>query len=290
MRSMTGIGNGRAQQGEFSLRVELRSVNHRFLDLAFRLPTAFTEFEPEIRSRLQKEIDRGRVNVALEFERSRSELEVNFDEAFVRAFVQEARRVAHEHGLDDDIGVTEIAQFEQAFTVREKDIDAELRRSLLDEALTAALDAYQTMRESEGRNLGEDMLRRLDAIEEQLSVVKTRAAEVPQELHRRLRERIDRMGAADAVDPQRLAAEVALLVDKASVEEEIDRLESHLGQFRETIATPGPAAKRLGFLLQEMHREINTTGSKSTDLEITGAVVRMKEEVENIREQIQNLE
>jgi uncharacterized protein (TIGR00255 family) len=113
---------------------------------------------------------------------------------------------------------------------------------------------------------------------------------VPAELRRKLEQRLERMGAGDAVDPQRLAAEVALLADRSTVSEEIERMESHLTQFRETLGGGGAGAKRLGFLLQEMHREVNTTGSKSTDLQITDAVVRMKEELENLREQIQNLE
>lgn len=290
MRSMTGIGNGRARQGDLSLHVELRSVNHRFLDLAMRLPAAFVEFESEIRSRLQEEIERGRVNVALDFERKESVLEVSFHVPFVRAFVEEARSIAKEFGLDDKLSVGDITQLDQAFQVREKETPVEVRRALLDAALTEALASFQAMRKNEGDKLGRDLLRRLDSITVQLDVVKQRAAIVPQELHRKLTERIERMGASDAVDPQRIAAEVALLVDRATVEEEIERMESHLAQFRETVNAGAPAAKRLGFLLQEMHREINTTGSKSTDLEITGAVLRMKEDVENLREQIQNLE
>ena len=123
-----------------------------------------------------------------------------------------------------------------------------------------------------------------------MKVVGERAGEVPAELRRKLEQRLERMGAGDAVDPQRIAAEVALLADKATVSEEIERMESHIAQFRETASDGGAGAKRLGFLLQEMHREVNTTGSKSTDLQITDAVVRMKEELENLREQIQNLE
>lgn len=290
MRSMTGIGTGKARQGDLALHVELRSVNHRFLDLAMRLPSAFAEFEADIRTRLQAEIERGRVNVALEFERPETSLEVSFHAPFVRAFVEEARRIAKEFGLNDDLGVRDLAQLDEAFQVREQEIPEAVRRSLLDAALGDALASFQSMRENEGAKLGKDLLRRVDVIEQQLQVVRGRAALVPQELKRKLTERIERMGASDVVDPQRIAAEVALLVDRATVEEEIERMESHLAQFRETVRTVHPAAKRLGFLLQEMHREINTTGSKSTDLEITGAVLRMKEEVENLREQIANLE
>ncbi len=290
MRSMTGIGHGRAHDGTNELRVEIRSVNHRFLDVVMRLPDAFASFETELRQRLQEVVDRGRLSVSLDFERTTPDLEVTFHEPFVKAFVIEARRIAKQHGLRDDLGVRDLAQIERAFVVRERELPEEVLRPLLDRAFDQALDDYQTMRAAEGAKLRDDLRARIDRIEQHVQSVRERADEVPAELRRRLEERLERMGAKDQVDPQRLAAEVVLLVDKATVHEELERMESHLAQFRETIAGEGPAAKRLGFLLQEMHREVNTTGSKSSDLTITDAVVRMKEEIENIREQIQNLE
>jgi len=287
---MTGIGHGRAHDGTNELRVEIRSVNHRFLDVVMRLPDAFASFETEIRQRLQEVVDRGRLSVTLEFEQTTPQLEVTFHEPFVKAFVVEARRIARAHGVRDDLSVSDLAQIDRAFVVREKDLPEEILRPLLDRAFDQALDDYQTMRAAEGAKLRDDLSARVDRIERHVQAVSERAQEVPAELRRRLEERLERMGAKDQVDPQRLAAEVVLLVDKATVHEELERMESHLSQFRETIAGEGPTAKRLGFLLQEMHREVNTTGSKSSDLTITDAVVRMKEEIENIREQIQNLE
>ncbi len=290
MHSMTGIGNGRARREGCELRLEIRSVNHRFLDLSFRLPAAFAEFEARLRTRLQDAIDRGRVSVTAHFERAEPVLDVRFHEPFLRAYVAEARRMAKRHGLRDDLSIGQITQLDEAFTVREKELPARLRRELLEEAFDQALTRYQKMRATEGRKLGRDLLKRIDRIEKHMKVVRSRAEVVPSEIRRKLEERLARMGASDAVDPQRLAAEVALLVDRATVHEEIERMDSHLAQFREAVASGGPVAKRLGFLLQEMHREVNTTGSKSNDLAMTEAVMRMKEEIENLREQIQNLE
>jgi uncharacterized protein (TIGR00255 family) len=290
MRSMTGMGTGLAHRGEISVRVELRSVNNRFLDLAFRMAPALAAFESELRGRLQESITRGRVAVTVEMDRGQPAVEVRFNETFVDALLEGAGELAERHGLDARLGVADLVGLDDAFTVREAELAADVAKELLQEAFEQALGEFTSMRESEGVKLRDDLLRRIDTIADQLEVVRARADQVPAELRRKLEQRLERFGASDAVDPQRLAAEVALMVDKATVSEEIERMESHLAQFRETVQVGGAAAKRLGFLLQEMHREVNTTGSKSTDLQITGAVMRMKEELENLREQIQNLE
>lgn len=290
MRSMTGMGIGQAHRGETSVRVEIRSVNNRFLDLGFRIPSALSEFEAGLRDRIQKSVTRGRVSVTVELERGQRDLQVRFNEPFVEAVLRSAREIADRHGLEADLDLADLMNLEDVFTVREAELPEDLAHELLDQAFAEALAGYTAMREAEGAKLRDDLLRRIDTIVQQLGRVRERADEVPKELRRKLEQRLERLNASDAVDPQRLAAEVALLADKATVSEEIERLESHLDQFRETVDDGGAGAKRLGFLLQEMHREVNTTGSKSTDLEITDAVMRMKEELENLREQIQNLE
>jgi len=290
MRSMTGMGIGQAHQGSTSVRVEIRSVNNRFLDLSFRLPSALAAFESGLREKVQAVVTRGRVTVNAEFERGQDEVEVRFNDQFIEAFLKSAREIAGRHDIDGELDISDLLSLEAAFTVHQADVAAEDAEKLLTEAFGQALVDYSAMRDAEGAKLRDDLLRRLQSIEQSLSVVRERADEVPAELRRKLTQRLERSGAGDAVDPQRLAAEVALLADRATVSEEIERMESHVAQFRETASSGGAGAKRLGFLLQEMHREVNTTGSKSTDLAITEAVMRMKEELENLREQIQNLE
>lgn len=290
MRSMTGMGIGQSHSGSTSIRVEVRSVNNRFLDLGLRVPPALAGFEGGLREKVQAVVSRGRVTVNVELERGQDDVEVKFNEPFIHAVLESAREVAAHQGLEADLDLADLMNLDAAFTVHEADLPEDLVEKLLDEAFSAALADYTAMREAEGAKLRDDLLRRLDAIDTHMKVVSDRAAEVPAELRRKLEQRLERMGAGDAVDPQRIAAEVALLADRATVSEEIERMESHIAQFRETAGHGGAGAKRLGFLLQEMHREVNTTGSKSTDLQITDAVVRMKEELENLREQIQNLE
>lgn len=290
MRSMTGMGIGQAHRGETSVRVEIRSVNNRFLDLAFRMPNALAEFEADLRDRLQQAVTRGRVNVTVEFDRGQGALDVSFNEPFIEAVLGSAREIAEKHGLDADLDLADLMNLDNVFTVREAELEPELKQKLLEDAFEQALRGYTAMREAEGAKLRDDLLKRIDTIDANLAKVRARADQVPIELRKKLELRLERSGAGDAVDPQRLAAEIALLADRATISEEIERMESHLAQFRETVNDGGAGAKRLGFLLQEMHREVNTTGSKSTDLQITDAVMRMKEELENLREQIQNLE
>jgi len=290
MRSMTGIGSGVARQDGVALRVEIRSVNHRFLDVVVRAPSALAEAEASLRQRMAEAIDRGRVTINVELERRVPEVDLQVNEAFVAEFVKRARALAKRHRIPEQISLTQILALPEAMSVREKQLPPKTLAALLDAATDQALKRFQTMREKEGRALARELLKRLKVVARHNKQVKANAAAVPQDLRTRLEERLRKLGAADAVDPQRLAAEVALLADKATVAEEVERLDSHLGQFEESVKSGEPVAKRLGFLLQEMHREVNTMGSKSTHLAITDAVLRMKEEIENLREQIQNLE
>jgi uncharacterized protein (TIGR00255 family) len=216
--------------------------------------------------------------------------EIEFDHAFVEAFVQSVRELGHRLDLDGSLTLSDVARLEEAYRRREKEIPRAVREELLDEALFQALERFQEMRRREGAELARGLAARLDAVEEQMRGIAARAEDLGTELRRRLELRLEAAGAEGAVDPQRLAAEVALLVDRATISEEVERMDSHLAQARDCLEADGPAAKRLGFLLQEMHREVNTMGSKSTLLEITNAVVRLKEELESMREQIQNLE
>jgi len=287
---MTGIGSGRAKVEDLSLNLELRSVNHRFLDFAVRLPTPLSDLEPRLRQRIEKVVDRGRITVSAELQARHSQLTVDFDKEYLQDFVKSARSLARELKVEDDLSLSSLLAVEGVFQRREREIPRKLREQLLDQALDQALERFQSMREKEGRKLARDLTARLGRIERELKVVRKHSTSMGAELRQRLEQRLKAARAKDAVDPQRMAQEVALLADRATISEEVERLESHIGQFRESLEQDLPVAKRLGFLLQEMHREVNTTGSKAVQLPVTNAVVRMKEELESMREQIQNLE
>lgn len=290
MRSMTGLGVGSARGNGCVLRAEIRSVNHRFLDLSLRLPSQLSDAEPAIRELLSGAIDRGRVTLSVELERGREAVEFQVNEGFVENYVKSARRLAKRHKLAKEISVDRVLALPEAIVVRERDLPIKQLRELLEKSVRQALQRFQRMREKEGKALHRELSKRVAVLEKETRSVQKHAGEVPKEIRRRMEDRIRSIGAEHAVDPSRLAAEVALLVDRASITEELERLASHTQQFKESLSAKEPVAKRLGFLLQEMHREVNTTGSKSNHLGITRSVLRMKEELESLREQIQNLE
>lgn len=290
MRSMTGMGTGSAGRHPRKLTVELRSVNNRFLDFHFRLPGALTSFEPLLRELVAAKVERGRVSVSVDWARGGAGVELEVDEAFVGAWLEAAERIKRRHNLGGEVGIQQVAALPEAFRVREAELDPDEVESLLRRACEQALKKFNLMREAEGSALKRELSAHLAAIDEGVALLTSRADRIGAEAKERLELRLEKLGARDAVDPQRLAAEVALLADKATITEEVERLGSHQAQFREALAAKGPVAKRLGFLLQEMHREVNTCGSKSTQLDITNAVLRMKESLENMREQIQNIE
>jgi uncharacterized protein (TIGR00255 family) len=292
MRSMTGMGTAQVRRDGMQLRVDIRSVNHRFLDIVFRLPPEFSDAEAALREKIAAAIERGRISVGVDLEGNGQQrgLELVVDEAYVDAYVQTARRLAKKHKLSGEIELDRVLALPEVMRLRKRETPARNLRPLLDEAFDAALAQFQAMRDKEGASLARALQKRLKVIEQERKKIGKHAAEIPREAQRRLRERLAKLGASEAVDPQRLAAEVALLADRANISEELDRLASHVEQFGSCLRTPGPTAKRMGFLLQEMHREVNTTGSKSTHLAITASVVRMKEELESLREQIANLE
>jgi len=298
LRSMTGFGVAEAEQHGTKVSVELRSVNHRFLDVALRLPRALLAFEDTIKGRVRERIDRGRVTLSFEFE-SRDQLEdVAVNGALVTAYIGAGRQLAAQLGLESGFSDPEVAGPILAAVLCQPDVllrtfrapdEAKLREMLLG-CIDSAIDQANEMKEREGRTLGEDLARRLRSLTASLEKVKQLAPGVPEESKAALRARLARLLDGGEVDAQRLAQEVALLADRSDITEECVRLGSHLQQFRGCMDSPEQGARRMGFLLQEMHREVNTIGSKTGNLGIVNEVLRMKEEIEKLREQVQNLE
>jgi len=268
----------------------MRSVNHRFLDLALRAPSSLTAFEPWIRDRVASILQRGRITLNLEMELSSGRSEIVVNEEFVSAYLKAARGLARRHGLPGEIDIAHIADLPETFSVTERSVPAKQLKKLVEEAVNGALNKLESMRGKEGRALVRQLRSRLKRLKQHLKKVQDRAEDLPSRTRTRLEERLAASGAREVVDPQRLAQEIVLLVEKSTITEEMERLASHIAQFGDTLSAPDAQSKRLGFLLQEMHREVNTMGSKVSDLHITDQVVRMKGEIENMREQVQNLE
>jgi uncharacterized protein (TIGR00255 family) len=294
MLSMTGFGNGEAQSGPVTVTAELRSVNHRFLDVSLKLPGLLAAYEADVRKFLKDNIARGRVTVSLQATVAQEQAGPRFDPARLAQGLQmvQAAAAAMEQatGQPQKVTLDHLLRVPDLFRTEEPELAAEDVRAALLGALAAACQGLQAMKDAEGRALVDEMNERLDTLETSLAEVEKLAPQAAAEIHRKLNDRLEKLLGDQQLDPQRLAQEVALLADKANINEECERLGIHIRHYRAALAEGGQVAKRLNFLLQEMHREVNTMGSKTNLMDITQAVIAMKDEVESLREQIQNLE
>jgi uncharacterized protein (TIGR00255 family) len=290
IRSMTGFGSGRASSGGEDVDVEVRSVNHKFCEVKVRLPRELSAAEVEIVKLVKDRLARGGVEVAVRRGGAAASfaprVDVALAESYARAFAEIQARLS----LPGHVTLAEILAADGVVRLEEREVNVDAAREALRRAVGAALDALVAMRAREGEALARDLAGRLDAIE----ALARRVAElVPRtvEAHRgRLAERVAELARGVQVDPARLAQEVALFADRTDVTEEITRLASHVAQARALLALAEPAGRKLDFLVQEMHREANTIGSKSQSADIAGHVVSLKAEIERIREQVQNVE
>ncbi|HPF70575.1 MAG TPA: YicC family protein [Candidatus Krumholzibacteria bacterium] len=293
MISMTGFGNGEGRRGPWTVTVELRSVNHRFLDVSLKMPTALAPFELELRNFLKDNVARGRVTVAVALQADSDQAPPSLDPARLDAAVTmlkaAAARIEAETGAPQAITLDHLLAVPDLFRAEEQETNPEDLRGALMDGLAAAARGLQEMKVKEGLALAAEMRQRLDTLEAKLGEVKVLAPIAVEEQQRRLEERLAKL-LAEPLEPQRMAQEVAILADKSNINEECERLGIHIEAYRGALVEGGQVAKKINFLLQEMHREVNTMGSKTSNMAITTLVIAMKDEVESLREQIQNLE
>ncbi|MCP4571600.1 MAG: YicC family protein [bacterium] len=293
MLSMTGFGNAEVTRSPLTLTVELRSVNHRFLDVSLRLPPLVAAYEIDVRQFLKANVARGRVTVAVNArviqDPSAAALDGDRLTVALALLQQAAAKVTEVTGRSQEITLDHLLAVPDLLKADDVELPADDVKAALLEGLAGAMQELQAMKDKEGAALVAEMNGRLDTISGALAQVTTLAPQAAEEAEKKLQERLDKI-LDEPLEPQRLAQEVALLADKANINEEIERLGIHLVAFRDTLAGGGQAAKRLNFLLQEMHREVNTMGSKTNLMDITSLVITMKDEVESLREQVMNLE
>ncbi|MBQ3279673.1 MAG: YicC family protein [Clostridia bacterium] len=290
MRSMTGCGTGAAKQNGWEVTVEVKSVNHRFLDIGLRLPRTLSFLEPVIRSGISAKIKRGHIETYVTVKNAdESSTTVSTDVELARTYYDAARRIAEATGAENNLTTAELMKLEGVNVLSEREMDQELISGLCAEALEHAMDQLVDMRTREGAHLQEDLKIHLEEIAGLRNQVSERAPMVVTEYRDKLNARIKALN-AEGIDPQRLAQEVALMADRCAIDEELARLESHLRQMDAYIHEKDENGKKMDFLIQEMNRETNTIGSKASDLFITQRVVSMKSEIEKMREQIQNVE
>ncbi len=292
IRSMTGYGRGEAEAQGQKWTVELRSVNHRFLELSLNLPKHLWPLEDRFRKLIKSRIARGRVDMHLSWEGTGERgPSLRLDPGLVaeaRAVLEELRAAG---GLAEPLKLEHFLHFSEFIVTREREtLDLEATWALVSEAVDQALTVLEKMRLAEGQALAGEMAGHLKSIRQEHRGIVTQAALLPQAWQERLSARLAELLQSGTLDESRLAQEVALLAERRDLSEELARLESHLAQFEETLAGQGPAGRKLEFLLQEMVREVNTIGAKAGDLVISQAVLTIKGALERLREQVQNIE
>ena len=287
MRSMTGYGKCQLQENAWEVTVELRAVNHRYLDVAMRLPRNLLFLEDGVRKGLAKLV-RGHVDVYItvrQMEGARRVVEA--DTALAASYAEAAKAIAQATGVQDDLTISQLLRLEGVTTLNEAAMDEEIVSALCQKALEGAMAHLDDMRLREGENLRADLAEHLNNVEALREQVVAYAPKVVEEYRTRLTERLAKLP-IEPVDPARLAQEVAIMTDKCAIDEELSRLMSHITQLRRYLDMQGETGKKMDFLIQEMNRETNTIGSKCSDAAIAQCVVDMKSEIEKLREQIQN--
>lgn len=291
MKSMTGFAKSEINDHGINAIVEIKSVNGRYLEPSIKLPRTLSSKEIEVRDMLRKALNRGSVFVNVQVEYAAGEAKIpaiNHDKA--KAIHGMLEELKNELRLENSIGMDHLLTFSQYFTESEKDDIAELQWSVVCKALQEALKTLDIVKTNEGNELSEDMLMRINSIEQSLVYVEERSkTRIPEE-RERLRQKLALLLDNDEIEEHRLNQEIIILADKLDVSEESVRLRSHIKYFRQLMNDSEPIGRKLNFLTQELNREINTIGSKANDAEIARAVVGMKEELERIREQAQNIE
>lgn len=289
--SMTGFGRGTAEDEKYQITVESKSVNHRFLEINLRIPRSYHWLEDKSRQIIQNAFQRGKFEVFIQVRLQPQEMQrirVNFPllEGYLKAYSE----IKERYSIEGRLEFSDLMALDGIFQPEETPEDPERMINLLNKAMTAALEEQRTMRLQEGIALTRDLNLRMDRLEEEMKSVAATAGNLPSIYRDKLHRRLADMMSGQTVDENRIALEIVLFTDRASIDEEITRFGSHLAQFRSSMEKNEAVGRRLDFLVQEINREVNTIGSKANDLGISQHVVNIKTELEKVREQIQNIE
>lgn len=291
IKSMTGFGRGKYENEGRTYNVEIKAVNHKYSDISIKLPRFLNCLEDGIRKKISANVSRGKIDVFITFENYSSiGTEIRLNKELANTYIKELTELANETGIQNNINVMEIAKFPDVLKIDEESQE-ELIGKELNFAIDDALNKFIQMREIEGTKLIEDIEKRINLIENKVEEISKYSSTLVQEYIVKLEARVKELLKTDVVDENRIAQEIVIYSDKCSIEEELTRLRSHISQFKKLIKeNSSPIGKKFDFLVQEMNRETNTIGSKANCLEITNRVIDIKTEIENIREQIQNIE
>jgi len=290
MKSMTGFGRARLEENNRTYNIEIKSVNHRYNDVTVKMPKSISYLEEKVKKEILLNISRGKIDVFINFENNSAEgKNIKLNKELASIYIKELKELAEQNGINSSIPVTEISKFPDVLTIENVE-DENIIWNELKTCLSEAVKNFVDMRENEGNRIKQDLKIRIQKVLEKVCEISVYSTGLVEEYVVKLETRIKEILKTDVVDKERLAQEIVIYADKCSVEEEITRLKSHINQFQELIEANVAIGKKIDFLIQEMNRETNTIGSKSGNLQITNLVIDVKTELEDIREQIQNIE
>lgn len=291
IKSMTGFGRCEIAENNRKFTVEMKSVNHRYLDVNIKIPKKLSFFESAVRSELKNYISRGKVDIFIGYEDfSENISNVCYHKEIAEEYLGYLRQMASEFGLENDVRVSTLSRYPEVLTMEEQTIDEEELWKELQKAVDGAAERFVETRVAEGEHLKEDLIEKLDGMLKLVDFVEERSPEMLQEYRRKLEEKVKELLGDTAVDESRLLTEVTLFADRVCVDEELVRLRSHIETTRNTLTEGGSIGRKLDFIAQEMNREANTVLSKANDLQISNCAIELKTEIEKVREQIQNIE
>ena len=290
MKSMTGFGRASLESNGKNYIIEIKTVNNKYSDITVKSPKRLSFMEDKIRKQIANRITRGKVEVSVSFfDFSNKSKNVVLNKEIAKEYIKQLREIADENNLSENISVVEIAKLPDILNSIDSDNDEEIASETL-QCLNMALDSLIEMRKTEGENIKQDLLVRIERVQNLVDKIAENSKGIVEEYVSKLEKRVKEILKTDVVDENRIAQEAVIYADKTSIEEELTRLNSHIVQFKELVNSDGPVGKKLDFMIQEMNRETNTIGSKAGSGEITKAVIDLKGELEDIREQIQNIE
>lgn len=291
VKSMTGYGRAQEKIGALDVLIEMRSVNHRYLDCNIRVPRTYTFLEEPIKKLVSKALSRGKCDVFVTIDRTEAQGgNITLNRTVLEGYLEVLRTLRTEYGLKEDWGAATLARLPDVIGMEREQEDTEALTQEVEDLARRAIAGFDQMRTAEGLRLAEDIGARLDAVEALVDQVEARAPQRVEEYRSRLKAHMDEVLDSAGIDEQRILQEAALYADRVAVDEETVRLKSHLAQLRQMLAGGGAIGRKMDFLIQELNREANTIGSKANDVELSSVVVEIKSEIEKIREQAQNVE
>lgn len=291
IKSMTGFGRQEVTEGNRKFTVEIKSVNHRYLDVNIKMPKKLNFFESSIRNLLKEYMERGKVDLFISYEDfSEDTYALKYHEEIAEQYLIHLKAMAEKFGLENDVRVSTLSRYPEVFTMEEEAVDEKELWTILEKAIRGACEQFVESRIKEGEHLKQDLCEKLDSMLSYVDFIEERSPVIIQEYRERLEAKVKELLADKQMDDARIATEVTIFADKICVDEETVRLRSHIQSTKDTLEAGGSVGRKLDFIAQEMNREANTILSKTNDLEISDTGINLKTDIEKVREQIQNIE